>query len=112
MTSNVIGAGRWDVPAAPDWAPAEQHVPHLLPELMYMGRTVDGDTVIHQYKHHFTRRYINLDKSGQAWEVSYRSPSTPWDEDGQRVWEASCHRVSLVEAEQALDLDPEGYAGF
>ena len=110
MTSNVIGQGRWDMPDTPEWGPAEKHVPHLLPELMYMGRIADAEKTIHQYKHHFTRRYINLDDTGQAWRIEYCSVISPWD--AKRESEMTATRISLAAAEEALNLHPDGYAGF
>jgi hypothetical protein len=53
----------------PNWAPAEAHIPDLLPELMWMGTLVYSGTPIEQYKHIDYRSYINLDPSGQAWQV-------------------------------------------
>ncbi|MEV6341218.1 hypothetical protein AB0M12_41670 [Nocardia vinacea] len=53
----------------PDWTPAEQAIPDLLDDIMYMSSiTVDGVT-IHGYKHIDTRAYITLDATGQAWEI-------------------------------------------
>lgn len=53
----------------PVWGPAEALIPDLLPELMWMGTIVYGGTTIEQYKHIDYRSYINLDASGQAWQV-------------------------------------------
>lgn len=58
------------------WGPAEQTVPDLLPELMLMGTVEVGGTVIQQYKHRDTRRYLNLDSAGQAWEVAVEDSGT------------------------------------
>ncbi len=54
----------------PRWAPAEQHVPHLLGDLMHMGTVRYSGRQIEQYKHIDTRNYLNLDHTGQAWEVA------------------------------------------
>lgn len=51
------------------WVPAERTVPDLLPELMLMGTVEVNGTVIQQYKHRDTRRYLNLNGTGQAWDV-------------------------------------------
>ncbi|GAA4661716.1 hypothetical protein [Amycolatopsis dongchuanensis] len=56
------------------WEPAERLVPELLHELMHMGTVEYGGQVIQQYKHVDTRRYINLDGTGQAWEVAVAGP--------------------------------------
>lgn len=57
--------------STPNWAPAEQYVPHhLLTELMWMGTERVGGRQIEQYKHDWTRRYINLDERGQAWDIA------------------------------------------
>jgi hypothetical protein len=53
----------------PNWAPAEALIPDLLPDLMWMGTVHYGEAVIEQYKHVDLRSYINLDPSGQAWQV-------------------------------------------
>jgi hypothetical protein len=53
----------------PNWQPAEQHVPHLLDDLMWMGSITHNDVVIEKYKHCDTRRYLNLDATGQAWQI-------------------------------------------
>ncbi|KAA2245890.1 hypothetical protein F0L68_41125 [Solihabitans fulvus] len=52
------------------WSPAEQQVPDLLDDLMHMGSVEYSGTVIQQYKHAGTRRYLNLDGSGQAWQIT------------------------------------------
>lgn len=54
----------------PNWTPAERRIPELLCDLMYMTSITYSGQVIHQYKHVMTRRYINLDNSGQAWNVA------------------------------------------
>lgn len=56
--------------SAPNWVPAKTHVPHLLPDLMHMGTVCHHGAEIEQYKHCDTRRYLNLDESGQAWEIA------------------------------------------
>ena len=52
------------------WSPAEQHVPHLLADVMHMGTVHYNGHEIEQYKHVGTRRYLNLDHSGQAWQIA------------------------------------------
>lgn len=56
--------------SVPNWIPAEKYVPHLLGDLMHMGTVVHHGREIEQYKHIDTRRYLNLDESGQAWEIA------------------------------------------
>src|SRR5690625_2600677 len=55
------------------WIPAEQHVPHLLADVMHMGTVHYNGHEIEQYKHCDTRRYLNLDHSGQAWQITAQS---------------------------------------
>ena len=56
---------------------AERHAPELLDELMYMGSlTLGNGRMVYQYKHEDTRRYLNLDLTGQAWWIGVT-------EDGQ-----------------------------
>lgn len=59
----------------PNWAPAEQHIPHLLSDVMWMGTEQLHDRQVEQYKHIDTRRYINLDHAGSAWQIAVH-PST------------------------------------
>lgn len=66
----------------PNWAPAEAHIPDLLPELMWMGTVVYSGTEIEQYKSIDHRTYINLDASGQAWQVKV---SEQGDVGAQRI---------------------------
>lgn len=61
MTSNEMSA------IAPDWGPLKAVAPDLLDDVMWMGRSRQDGTTIEQYKHIDTRRYLNLDASGQAW---------------------------------------------
>jgi hypothetical protein len=70
------------------WAPAEQQVPELLENLMHMGSVEYSGNVIQQYKHVDTRRYINLDGSGQAWQIAVH-PDTG---------ELAARRIDLDEA--------------
>jgi hypothetical protein len=52
------------------WQPVIAVAPELLNDLMYMTSVDYSGTVIRQYKHIDTRRYINLDATGQAWLVA------------------------------------------
>lgn len=78
----------------PNWTPAERQIPELLCDLMYMSSVTYGGRVIHQYKHAVTRRYINLDNSGQTWQVAV-DPSTG-DIGARRITlsEAKAHVLS------------------
>ncbi|MEU7802713.1 hypothetical protein AB0B10_25975 [Micromonospora arborensis] len=63
--------GQTPFPAA-NWKPLEATLPaDQLGDWMYMGRVERGARVIHQYKHRETRRYLNLDEQGQAWQIRY-----------------------------------------
>lgn len=58
----------------PNWGPLEALLPaEQVGDWMWMGRVEHDGHSIEQYKHHETRRYINLSKDGQAWRVEYRS---------------------------------------
>lgn len=74
------------------WGPAEQVVPELLDVLMLMGTVEYSGEVIQQYKHVDTRRYLNLDSSGQAWQVAVH-PDTG---------EVGARRISLDDAKALL----------
>lgn len=74
------------------WAAAEQAVPELLDALMFMGTVTHGGQVIQQYKHMDTRHYLNLDDSGQAWQIAVH-PDTG---------EIGARRISLHEATALL----------
>lgn len=52
------------------WIAAERHAPELLDVLMYMNAIEIDGRVIHQYKHADTRRYLNIDTAGQAWQIT------------------------------------------
>lgn len=54
----------------PCWAPAEQYMPDLLDDVMYMDTVLHAGRRIEQYKHIDTRRYVNLDRTGWAWDIS------------------------------------------
>lgn len=65
-----IAAARTAVPddLEANWAPLRAVLPlEGCDPWMWMGRRVEGDRVIEQYKHRYTRRYLNLDQDGQAW---------------------------------------------
>jgi hypothetical protein len=65
--------------AEPTWEPLERlrdlvgHQPGVEPpdveRYMYMGAVVDDERTItiHLYKHHLTRRYLNVDDAGHAY---------------------------------------------
>ena len=74
------------------WGPAEQWVPELLNDLMLMGAVEHEGRVIQQYKHCDTRRYLNLDGAGQAWEVAVHPDSG----------ESGIRRVELADAKVRL----------
>lgn len=57
-------------PPRNSWLPAEQYCPELVARLMHMGDVTYSGIVIQQYKHRDPpRRYINLDETGQAWQI-------------------------------------------
>ena len=84
--------------SVPNWIPAEQQVPHLLPDLMHMGTVRHGDHNIEQYKHIDTRRYLNLDGVGQAWEIAV-------DRD---TGEVNARRIDAADALARLEGRSEG----
>lgn len=67
----------------PNWAPAETHVPHLLGDLMWMGTEQVHGRNVEQYKHCDTRAYLNLDATGQAWDIAVH-PDTG-EVNGRRI---------------------------
>lgn len=70
---------------AEQWAPAEKVLPPtLMNHLMFMGTRTHGRTTIYQYKHKTTRRYISLDRHGQAWQLATR-PGNPADVAARRI---------------------------
>ena len=56
-------------PSEPYWTPLEEALGAAGADgWMYMGAAVSNDgLVIHLYKHHITRQYINLSADGRAW---------------------------------------------
>ena len=53
----------------PDWKPLESALPaEWCGGFMWMSRFAQGETVIELYKHGITRRYLNLDQKGSAWQ--------------------------------------------
>lgn len=79
---------RRDLDTEPRWEPLEQlarlcQSHPLLPDLdaddfMYMGRLVcPGRPPILQYKHIFTRRYLNLDHAGHLWMITVTGIDLP-----------------------------------
>jgi hypothetical protein len=83
-----------DATHLPQWTPARELVPDLLPHLIYVGPLAYRDATIHQYKHVSTRLYINLDASGQAWRLSV-DPTTS---------EIAGSPIAVLEARRALGL--------
>ncbi len=73
------------------WLPAELACPELVADLMHMGSVTYHGTVIEQYKHRDPpRRYINLDYSGQPWEIV----------TDPRTGEIGARRITLDEAKR------------
>ncbi len=55
----------------PDWGPLERAIPRRwCGGFMWMGRTWDCGVVIELYKHGITRRYLNLDRFGNAYRYT------------------------------------------
>jgi hypothetical protein len=52
------------------WAPLARHAPELLDEMMFMSNVELDGRQVRQYKHCDTRRYLNLDATGQAWWIA------------------------------------------
>ncbi|WP_159850946.1 hypothetical protein [Nocardia sp. CY41] len=74
-------------PAAGIWAAAEAHAPELLGVLAHVGTVTLDDREVHRYEHVRTRRYLNLDRTGQAWWIATGS-------DGQTF----AHPMDLAQA--------------
>ncbi|MFE3229852.1 hypothetical protein [Nocardia sp. NPDC059228] len=75
---------------------AERHAPELLGDLMYVGTVrLDNGRTVYQYKHAATRRYLNLDLTGQAWWIAVT-------EDG-RMLTRTMHLHSAKEFVQLQD---------
>ncbi|MEU7631750.1 hypothetical protein AB0C34_17430 [Nocardia sp. NPDC049220] len=55
---------------AGDLAAAARYAPELLDDLMYMSSIDINGRTVYQYKHCDTRRYLNLDMTGQAWRIA------------------------------------------
>lgn len=54
---------------SPDWRPLETALPlEWCGGFMWMNRVVSGGVVIELYKHGITRRYLNIDTEGRAYE--------------------------------------------
>lgn len=70
------------------WSPAEQQVPHLLADVMHMGTVIHEGRRIEQYKHCDTRRYLNLDHHGQAWQIAVHPESG----------DVTAHRIDFADA--------------
>lgn len=53
------------------WAPLEIFFsPQHCANFMFMNQVGQGSTTIYLYKHHHTRRYLNLDASGRAYQFA------------------------------------------
>lgn len=50
----------------PDWKPLEEHLgAELCEHFMFMASYLtSGGRTVHTYKHHETRRYLNIDEEG------------------------------------------------
>lgn len=55
--------------SSPNWQPAEQAIPDLREDVMWMSRVEHNGHTIEQYKHIDTRRYIHLDENGRPYRV-------------------------------------------
>lgn len=82
--------------STPNWEPAEQHIPHLLGDVMWMGTEQVHDVHIEQYKHIDSRNYLNLDLDGNAWDIAVH-PDTG---------ELSARRIPLATALEQLGGEP------
>lgn len=57
---------------SPDWAPLEALRPNVvMDDWMWMSRVDINGTVVEQYKHYYTRRYLNLDQAGHAYRLAW-----------------------------------------
>lgn len=88
----------------PNWAPLRAALPlEECDPWMWMGRRIEGDRVIEQYKHRYTRRYLNLDQGGQAWTTEMNAPGcVPWCAKVHEHREATYTAVRL-ELQAALE---------
>lgn len=100
-----------DLDSEPEWAPLQQiarlsRESHELPsfhegEFMYMARLTNARKrlTIHLYKQYDTRRYLNLDDAGHAYE--YRGSPDTYDQSSGGKYRV--HR-SLAEAVERLEV--------
>lgn len=88
----------------PDWAPLVTFIPAAdLSAWMWMGRVEHTGITIEQYKHRHTRRYLNLDANGNAWEANWPSDGCdPWCDithehakDSPAVWGKISRQAAL-----------------
>lgn len=55
-------------PEKPTWEPLEKAIGSQYKEFMFMGKVAVGEIWIFLYKHINTRRYLNLDGAGRAYQ--------------------------------------------
>lgn len=103
-----------EFPDEPEWGPLEAlsrltrssaHLPAFhADEFMHMGivRGTTKDVVIQLYKHCDTRRYLNLDDGGHAYQYVYE-PMLVSDLEGPLM--SNYRQISLREALAHVDLD-------
>jgi hypothetical protein len=67
-----------------EWAPLIGAAPDLLADMMYMSTlTLNTGQAIRQYKHRGTRRYLNLDTTGQPWWIAVGADGTAFARPGR-----------------------------
>lgn len=69
MNRGLLIPGRWVPNEVPDWTGLEALLPlALCGPFMWMGEVhLDDGTLIGEYKHYDTRRYLHLDMTGAAY---------------------------------------------
>lgn len=88
----------------PNWAPLEALSPaDALGDWMWMHSSSDATgQVIESYKHRYTRSYLHLDHSGNAWRYEWVSMRcAPWCDEGHDHGE-DVTRPTQVPAADAL----------